>query len=86
MDNKITNILSLYPKSRNNLPNEYKKIYRNIYLDNREGIGFGNKMSQFFEKWSHKIIEDKAISFNSKKCLEIGAGNLNHIQYLKQMF
>lgn len=82
MDNKIKNILSLYPKTRSDLPNEYKKIYQNIYLDNREGIGFGNKMSQILESWQHKIVEKRAKFKFPINTLEIGPGNFNHLKYL----
>lgn len=82
MNKNINKILSSFPKHRFKLPIEYDKIYRSIYLDNRDGVGIGNKISQFFERWAHKIVESKGLAFNSQICLEIGAGNLNHYKYL----
>ena len=70
-----------FPKKRNELSNEFKDIYQKIYLDNREGVGLGNKISQLSEGWAHKIIEKKYNFIQNSKCLEIGAGNLNHIPY-----
>lgn len=83
MTKKIDSILNSFPKIRKDLPNDFKKIYQKIYLDNREGRGIGNKISQFSEKWAHKIIEKRYNYRQKNNCLEIGAGNLNHIPYLQ---
>lgn len=82
MTKNIKNIFNSYPKIRGNLPNDFKSIYQKIYIDNREGRGLGNKISQFSEKWAHRIIEKRYNQNLKNHTLEIGAGNLNHIPYI----
>jgi len=82
MAKNINNIINSFPKIRKSLPKDFKEIYQKIYLDNREGKGIGNKISQFSEKWAHKIIEKRFSQSFRNRCLEIGAGNLNHIPYI----
>ena len=71
--------LNLYPKKRINLDLNYKKIYENHYIHNREGKGIGNYLSKVMESWMHK----KVASVIKKDILEIGAGNINHLRYEK---
>lgn len=80
---KKTNI---YPKKRIELPDNYKKIYEKVYKENRDGTGLANYMSQKMEEWGHTIIEDNFKINESHKTLEIGAGNLNHLKYIKNNF
>ena len=70
-------LLSRYPKKRIRLNNEYKKIYNEHYMLNRDGEGITNMLSQKMESWMHK----KVSKVSATNILEIGAGNLNHIDY-----
>ena len=75
-------IFDKFPKVRPELPLEYKKIYNAHYLDNREGNGKTTSVSKKMEAWMHKIVASDVKSLSSSvKTLEIGAGNLNHLQY-----
>ena len=77
----IDNLLKKFPKKRPKLPENLRLAYKKIYQDNRSGKGFGNYISQKLQTWMHIKIEKKSIGINSKKCLELGAGNLNHLKY-----
>ena len=70
-------LLSRYPKKRIRLSYEYKKIYNEHYMLNRGGKGITNMLSQKMESWMHK----KVSKVSATNILEIGAGNLNHIDY-----
>jgi hypothetical protein len=76
----------MYPKKRIPLPDKYQKIYQDAYKKNRDGIGIANYLSQKMESWGHKIIEKNYINSSDFKTLEIGAGNLNHLNYVKNDF
>tara|TARA_B100000035_G_C20944476_1_gene529062 strand:+ start:232 stop:945 length:714 start_codon:yes stop_codon:yes gene_type:complete len=73
------NLLKKFPKIRPELNQEYKDIYKKYYALNRSGSGFANFLSQKMESWMHK----KVASTLGKNILELGAGNLNHINYEK---
>ena len=77
----IDNILKKFPKKRPELSENLRSVYNEIYKDNRSGKGIGNYISQKLESWMHKTIEKKSMNITSKKCLELGAGNLNHLKY-----
>jgi len=77
----IDNLLKKFPKKRPELSENLRLAYKKIYQDNRSGKGFGNYISQKLETWMHTKIEKKSLGINSKKCLELGAGNLNHLKY-----
>lgn len=79
MKNKI---LKSFPKKRIPLDPELNPIYKEIYKNNRDGVGIGNKISQILESWQHKIVEKRANLLSSQISLEIGAGNFNHLKYL----
>jgi hypothetical protein len=76
------NILKRFPKRRQPLDEELKNIYKEIYINNRNGLGIGNKISQKLETWGHKITEKRAKQIICKNSLEIGAGNFNHLKYM----
>lgn len=78
-------ILNSYPKKRFPLDAELKPIYKEIYKNNRDGLGIGNKISQILESWQHKIVEKRAKLIPSQSTLEIGAGNFNHLKYLSSI-
>lgn len=75
-------ILNRFPKKRQPLDDKLKHIYKEIYINNRNGLGIGNKISQKLETWGHKIIEKRAEQIICKNSLEIGAGNFNHLKYI----
>jgi hypothetical protein len=71
----IKRVLEKFPKVREPLSRQTKKIFNKEYLNNRKNI-----LSQISESWMHLSIKGR----NSKKIissLEIGAGNLNHLKY-----
>jgi len=77
-ENDFKDLLSRFPKQRPDLPEEYKKIYKELYKKNRHGCGLADKTSQWFERWMHKQVAAYPKLF---PVLEIGAGTLNHIPW-----
>jgi SAM-dependent methyltransferase len=75
----------MYTKKPIPLPKEYKKIYKKVYKDNRDGTGLANFLSQKMETWGHKIIEKNNKFKKNIRTLEIGAGNLNHLKFVKKI-
>jgi hypothetical protein len=73
-NNKIIIIKKNYPKKRQQLSNNIKKIFDNHYLKNRKSF-----LSQLLESWLHYSI--KKIKKDKINTLEIGAGTLNHLKY-----
>ena len=63
------------------LPQKYKKIYEEFYLSYSNANTFFRKISLIVEKWYH-LKAFKSFPY-AKSILEIGAGNLNHIEYEK---
>ncbi len=79
---KKSNILSKFPKNRIELPEDYRKIYNQHYLSNREGKYKTTSLSQKLEAWMHRKIASDVLKTNIKfNTLEIGAGTLNQLQY-----
>src|SRR5215510_13904163 len=75
-------VLSRFPKQRPPLPEAYQKIYVEHYKRNREGASAASSLSQKMESWMHrKVAEDVTGLSKGPRTLEIGAGNLNHLQY-----
>ncbi len=76
-------IFENFPKVRPELTEEYKKIYDEHYLNNREGNSTSTSLSQRLESWMHrKVASDvKNNTTQNLSTLEIGAGNLNHLKY-----
>jgi len=75
-------ILSSFPKVRPELPEAYRGIYAEHYRTNREGLSPASSLSQKMEAWMHRRIASDAGTRNvPSRTLEIGAGNLNHVQY-----
>ena len=68
-----------FPKSRPPLPPEYAKIYENQYKANRSGGSKATSAAQRMESWLHKKVAKDATP--NLATLEIGAGNLNQLQY-----
>jgi len=75
-------ILSSFPKVRPELPEAYRKIYAEHYRRNREGLSPASSLSQRMEAWMHRRVARDAVNrATPSKTLEVGAGNLNHVQY-----
>lgn len=76
------NVLDLFPKTRPELPDEFKAIYEQAYKANRSGGTAATSLAQKMESWLHRQVAKDVIASNkSFSTLEIGAGNLNQIQY-----
>ena len=65
----------------NDLPEKYKKIYKNFYKEYALSKTFTRKIISFFESWYHKEISN--MGNQNGAILEIGCGSLNHIKYEK---
>ena len=71
-----------YPKKRPELPGPYKNIYTKHYLKNRLGEYKTTSLSNKLERWLHRKVAQDLINGNGNHTtLEIGAGNLNQLQY-----
>jgi hypothetical protein len=76
------NILKKFPKERIELPEEFRKIYNQHYLNNREGKYKTTSLSQKLEAWMHrKVAADVQNGKGNVTTLEIGAGTLNQLEY-----
>lgn len=76
----ITTLLSRFPKTRLSLPEEYAEIYQEHYRANRDGSTPISGITSRLEGWMHRRVARSANMF-SGPTLEIGAGNLNHLNY-----
>jgi hypothetical protein len=74
-------ILSLYPKTRADLPAEYKAIYEKHYFANRNGQYKTTSLSQRLEAWMHRQVAADVVPGRSVSTLELGAGTLNQLPY-----
>lgn len=71
-------LLRPYPKKRPALPAEYRALYDEQYVSNREGRTLAARITAHLESWMHKQIARAGPAF---PMLEIGAGTLNHVAY-----
>jgi SAM-dependent methyltransferase len=79
---EFESLLAHFPKIRTELPTAYRAIYAGHYRRNREGLTFVSSVTMKMEAWMHRIVaSDVRRKNNSARTLEIGAGNLNHLQY-----
>lgn len=82
-------LLEVFPKSRPELPEKYRRIFHEHYVKNRSSKGFVGRIAHKLETWMHiqvsRGIRDLKKPYST---LEIGAGNLNHLVYedLGQMY
>jgi hypothetical protein len=75
-------LLARFPKNRPELPTAYKEIYVEHYRRNRAGASAATSAAQRLEAWMHrKVAEDLPHLRPGYRTLEIGSGNLNHLQY-----
>jgi hypothetical protein len=71
-----------FPKTRPELPPEYRQAHRANYLDNRRGTSPASAVSLRIEKWMHRqVARDVSAESTGPPTLEIGAGTLNHLRY-----
>jgi len=71
-----------FPKIRQTLPDEYEKIYKFNYKENREGNTLFSLLSLKAESWQHvQVAKDVLQNNKGKATLEIGAGTLNHLKF-----
>lgn len=70
-----------YPKVPAELPEEYKKIWDEHYLDSRNGRTAVTRAASGMEKWLHKKVAGTANKYGD--VLEIGAGTLNQLDFEK---
>ena len=78
---KIKEMLSRFPKTRKELPEEYKRAFDDYYEKNRNANTTVTKASSQMEGWMHKKIAKTTIYINDYGTLEIGGGTLNQLGY-----
>ena len=75
-------LLAVFPKRRTELPKAYREIYVEHYRRNRNGGSTASAAAHNLEAWMHrKVAEDVKTLQAGYRTLEVGAGNLNHLQY-----
>ena len=75
-------MLDQFPKIRPPLPNQFSNIYVTHYKENRSGTTPVTSLTKKMESWMHRqVAEDVRSDPTHKVTLEIGAGNLNQLQY-----
>jgi len=73
----IEALLAQYPKPRPALPPAYESVYVEHYRANRAGRAGLSRVTQKLEAWMHRRVAEGVRG----RILEVGAGNLNHVQY-----
>ena len=75
-------MFSKFPKTRSVLPEEYQNIFKNDYIQNRNGETTASSLSQKMESWLHlQVSKDLKKARTTLSTLEIGAGTLNQLKY-----
>jgi len=74
-------IFPQFPKTRIELPPEFKEIYSAHYEENRKGNSKAAGLAQKLESWMHRKVAADVASGPERSTLEIGAGTLNQLQY-----
>lgn len=75
-------MLDKFPKKRPSLPDQFSDIYVTHYKENRGGNTPVTSLTKKMESWMHRrVAEDVRCDPTHKVTLEIGAGNLNQLQY-----
>jgi hypothetical protein len=74
----IKRLLETYPRKRKKLESDYNKIYKKFYYDN---LNKKNFVSSLIKKMETKLFHKPISLHKGKKILELGAGNLDHIQF-----
>ena len=73
----MSDLLQSYPRQRPPLGPEYQAVFLEEYRANREGTGAILAMVKNLESWMHRRVA----SMSGGRCLELGAGTLNHVPY-----
>ncbi len=76
---KYEEIKHRFPKIRPDLPEEYKKIWDEHYLDSRKGRTKVTNISSKMEGWLHRKVSKTASE--NRETLEIGGGTLNQLNF-----
>jgi hypothetical protein len=74
-------LLRCYPRTRPELPAAHRRIYEQEYKLNRGGDAAVEGLAKKFEGWMHA----KVATQNGGPVLELGAGNLNHLVWEKDI-
>lgn len=77
----IDKLLQSYPRKHPDLPQNYQKIYKQHYKENRDGATKASSFARKFEGSLHKKVAKSIKRGSAAKTLEIGAGNLNQLNY-----
>ena len=77
----LQELLASYPRKHPVLPEAYQEIYVKHYKENREGATKVSSVARKFEGLLHKKVAKSARGGVNWKTLEIGAGNLNQLDY-----
>ena len=81
----MTRAFEQFPKQRPPLSARTRAIYEQHYIRNRAGDGAATSAAQKLEAWMHRRVAQASVNFSpDHRILEIGAGNLNHIDYETQ--
>ncbi len=71
-------LLESYPRQRPELPIAYRESYTEHYQANRAGAGGLSRVVARLESWMHRRVAE---GVPAGDLLELGAGNLNHVPY-----
>ena len=74
--------LNAFPKVRPELPEKYRRIFHEHYVNNRSSKGIVGRVAHRLESWMHlQVAGDIKDIKRPYSTLELGAGNLNHLPY-----
>lgn len=77
----IDPIIGRFPKERPALDARFREIYERAYVANRAGTDPASALAQRLEGWMHRRVATAAGRFANARILELGAGNLNHLEH-----
>ena len=75
----IDDLISSYPRKRPPMSPAMTEVFERIYKENRYRDSWVHKISEWLEAWMHRRVAQ----VSGKKILEIGAGTLNHLKYVR---
>lgn len=74
-------VLSLFPKTRIELPDSYRAVYEKHYFGNRNGEYATTSISKKLEGWMHCQVASDLTPSSHASTLEVGAGTLNQLPF-----
>jgi hypothetical protein len=74
-------VLSLFPKTRIELPEAYRAIYQQHYFGSRNGQYTIGSVSKTLESWMHHKVAADLTPSSKLSTLEVGAGTLNQLPF-----